>query len=120
MVLLPVWQRAIQEERPLVRLQEAPDANKQNNLLDAFDPETPEALRNLDWNDMFYLCRVATFPKIERICGATISFPQLEGKVSMYEPQQFLGRNEGVSIVIDPSVPAADAERIAVAWDWLV
>ncbi|KAF9997142.1 hypothetical protein BGZ65_007273, partial [Modicella reniformis] len=85
------------------------------------EPDTPEPLRNLQWNDMKYLCRVTTFSKIKKAPGGSVSFSHLDGTVSIYSPQQFLGRHDGVdSIVLDANEGNENAARIMTAWNWLI
>lgn len=85
------------------------------------EEELPEPLRSLEWNDMFYLCRVVTFSKITAGEGHTLTFPHLDGRVSIYVSQKSLCRADGMSsFVMDETMDEADADRIASAWDWMI
>ncbi|KAF9099323.1 hypothetical protein BGX27_000621 [Mortierella sp. AM989] len=84
------------------------------------DPITPEPLRNLEWNDMFYLCRVVTFSK-NSAAAASFSFPLLDGRVSIYKSDKSLHQPDGLSaFVLDNTVEQANVQRIVTAWDWLL
>lgn len=83
--------------------------------------DVPQALKGLHWNDFRYLCRVMTFSSLlPSVRGQSVSFPCLNGYVSIYRSRLSLSSNAGMdSFVQNSSLPAADRDRITRAWNWL-
>lgn len=82
---------------------------------------TPEALAELKWSDLPYICKIMTFCGIKAGHGGPVMLPRLEGNVSLYTSRSVLSIGSGLESFLDErKTPAADRERIASAWNFLV
>jgi hypothetical protein len=92
--------------------------------------DTPEELTGISWNEWKDLCRVMTFstltnpPRLSQ-GEARMAFPELSGRVSIYQSEHFLGLSEVVdgqpTIALEPTEvgQAVDVDRVLRAWNFL-
>lgn len=84
------------------------------------DQETPAELQNLRWSDLPYVCPIMTHVNLKRSGGHVLSFPHVNGSISMYRSERYISREDGMfSLAVDRTIPEASVERIVLARQWL-